>query len=135
MAKQEKKKVMFAKVTKNYSRKVSLTPIISQFNNIERGTSVQAMVSFEDEDEFKEKARFLSRLAMEETEEDIKETLLEIKRMAEDPNSQLLVSLGPDLKDTSTKEIHVDGLDELLDEEVPSGPVLDLEEADEYSSM
>jgi len=135
MTKQEKKKIMFAKVTKHYSRKVSLTPIISQFNNIERGTSVQAMVSFWDEEEFKDKVRYLSRLALEETEEDIRETLLEIKRMSEDPNSQLLVSLGPDLKQTDIKEVQVEGLDELLDEEVPSGPVLDLEEADEYSSL
>lgn len=130
-----KKKVSFAKVTKTYSRKVSLTPIISQFNNIERGTFVEAIVSFESEEEFKEKSRFLSRLALEETEEDIRETLIEIKRMAEDPESQLLVSLGPELKEKDVKELHVEGLDELLDEDVPSGPVLDLEEADEYTTL
>ena len=131
----KKKKIAFAKVTKMYSRKVSLTPIISQFNNIERGTFVQAIVSFENEEEFKNKNRYLSRLAFEETEEDIKETLVQIQKMANDPDSQLLVSLGPELKCKDIKEIQIDGFDELLAEDIPSGPVLDLEEADDYTTM
>lgn len=133
----ENKKRFYAKVTKTYSRKVGLRGITSQYDNIDRGTFVTAIVGFKDENEFKEKCRFLSRLVTQETEEDIAETLQMIKKMANDENNQALVGLGPNMEAKEMLETDIDGLADLLNnlEDIPSGPVLDLEEADDISSL
>jgi len=127
-------KKQFIKVTKTYSRKVSLRGITSQYDNVDRGTFVTAMIGFSNEKELNEKLKQLSKLAFNETELDIADTINSIKKMCQDESNQALVGLGPNLEPRKLEE-ESDDLSDLLNslENVPSGPTLNLEDVDDFA--
>ena len=131
MAKKEKKR-RFAKVAKSYSRKVSLKSISSQYDNIECGTFVSSVISFDGEEEFNKKAGIIAQKAFSETERDIAQAMIELaEAKKKDPKSASL-GLGDNLSAKDFMESQIEGLEELLetDEDVP-GERIDLSESDE----
>ncbi|MDO8609303.1 MAG: hypothetical protein Q7R95_02030 [bacterium] len=62
----------FAKVTKSYQRKLSLVHLTSEYENISVGSWVQAVIKYDNKEDFEKQSDGLFVQIFEETERDIK---------------------------------------------------------------
>ena len=132
-AKPKKKKVT---ISKHYERKVNLTAISSQFDNISVGTFISGEVEVTNDEELVEELRSLKKMVFEENERDIKEIFVDLKKMSEDKKNKALVGTGttlelPDESDKPTpkedepKKIESKKVEPKKDEKVEEGPKKD----------
>lgn len=110
---EDKENKMIFKVTKSYSRKVSLKGITSQYDNIDCGTFVTAIMECENIEEFDDKCKTLFDKVRTETERDIATSLRSLMDTAKEPENSALVGMGDDISDDSYETIHIEGLDEI----------------------
>jgi hypothetical protein len=85
-------------VSKRYERKVNLSAISSQYDNISLGTFLSCEMEVEGMEHLKEKMRKMYALVVSETERDIRETFIRLKSMAEDKKNLALVGTGKTLE-------------------------------------
>lgn len=122
-----------AKVSKTYSRKVSLKGLSSKYDNIECGTMITVPIEFEDAKELSIKLQNLQKAVMDETEKDISKTISNLFEMSKDVKNNAVLGIGIDHNNSAcgTGDLStIEGLDELIAEEKDIELPLDMEEVD-----
>ena len=102
------------RVSKNYSRKVSLKAISSRYDNIECGTFISATIECDDEQQFNDKTAILAEKVREETERDIDLAIRNLVEMAKDNSNSAVLGLGSEMSKASLLESEIDGFAEIL---------------------
>lgn len=122
------------RVTKSYTRKVSLKSLTSQYDNVECGTVMTALISFSDEKEFDNKMQVFDKLVIKTTENEMHSVIENVAQMTQDVENKALVGLGSSLQQKTFLEEQLGTVDitEILSsiEEAKNAPTLSLEEAD-----
>jgi len=126
----EIKEKRFAKVAKSYKRKVSLKGVTSQYDNVEVGTFISILVSFDDIPELMKKCDGLAAKVFESSERDMKVNIQNVIEMTKDPSNSALVGLGPNLEAEALLKDHISDIDELLSADDVVGPHIEIEEDD-----
>lgn len=123
-----KKKIF--KVTKNYSRKVSLKGITSQYDNVTCGTFIYAPIEWIDEKDFNSKMEVLAKKVKDETERDIASAIGSLMDMAKDENNSALVGNGDNLEYTKFLSTQIDGFDDISPDDDTMSLPEDIEEVE-----
>jgi hypothetical protein len=91
-------------ISKTYSRKVNLSAISSQYDNITLTTFVNKSIKDCSDDELKSELRNLQKLVFEETERDFKEVFVKLFEMSDDERNLALLGTGTSLEGLSSIE-------------------------------
>ena len=102
------------KITKSYSRKVSLKAVSSQYDNIECGTYISAEFNFNDQKDLDKKMEALGEKVYLETERDISVVMNNLIEAAEDPKNSAVLGLGKQITVNKDLTSQIDGLDDLF---------------------
>jgi hypothetical protein len=87
-------------ISKNYERKVNLSGISSQYDNITSGSFISMDVEIDKIEDAVDKMRELEKIVFNETERDVKERFIRLKEMADDEKNQMLMGIGNTLEIT-----------------------------------
>ena len=86
------------KVTKHYERKVNLSGISSQYDNISHGTYIAREIEYASEEDMRNGMLEMADIVRQETEEDIRNTFIMLKGMVDDVSNDALLGLGTNLQ-------------------------------------
>lgn len=95
MPEEKKRKVV---ISKSYERKVGLSAISSQYDNISLSSHASMEVEISSIDELRSKMNKLHKLVYEETEADIKSAFIELLKLSEDEDNLALTNNGQTLE-------------------------------------
>ena len=117
---QIKKKVGIAKISASYGRKVNLKSISSQFDNIDESFHATCWISFDNQEEFKNKAAILSNAVRDITEFEIGKTISKLMKMKEDNNNNALLGIGVNIEHQNFLKNELGDLSAFLNENIDS---------------
>jgi len=108
-----KKEEKLFRVTKSYTRKVSLKGISSQYDNITCGTFISTPIQWSDEEDLNKKLEMLTTKVQKETEKDIAVAIGNIMELASDSKNSALVGEGENIEYVKYLSSQIEGFDDI----------------------